>query len=237
MPFPPRLLLYRLRPVSRSVFRRRWRVRVHGTEHVPRRGPVIFAANHIGVLDGPLLAVFAPRPVHALTKREMFVGRTGRFLLAVGQIPLDRYRVDSRAVRTTLRVLRDGGAVAIFPEGRRGGGDLELFHRGAAYFAMVTGAPVVPVVFLGTRQPGGHTDSVPPRGSVIDVAFGSPFAATPTPWPRTRAAVEEVSVRLRERMLADVRATLERTGRSLPGPLPAEEREPDPGGGVTEPSR
>ena len=53
-------------------------MRVHGAEHVPRTGPVIFAANHIGVIDGPLLAIFAPRPVHALTKIEMFKGCAGR---------------------------------------------------------------------------------------------------------------------------------------------------------------
>ena len=60
------------------------------------RGPVIFAANHVGVVDGPLLAIFAPRPVHALTKVEMFRGRLGRFLRASGQMPLDRFHGPTR---------------------------------------------------------------------------------------------------------------------------------------------
>ena len=50
--------------------------------------PAIIASNHIGLLDGPLLAGFAPRPVHALVKKEMFEGRTGPLLLAFGQVPL-----------------------------------------------------------------------------------------------------------------------------------------------------
>ena len=137
--FPHRFLLYRLRPLGRFVIRRRFRITMHGTDRVPRTGPVIFASNHTGVIDGPLLAIFSPRPAHALTKVEMFKGKMGLFLTWVGQIKLDRFNTDPAAVRESLRVLRDGGAVGIFPEGSRGAGDLELFHRGAAYLAMVTG--------------------------------------------------------------------------------------------------
>ena len=68
----------------------------------------------------------------------------GRFLRGPGRSRVDRFHPDPRAVKTCLRVLRDGRAVGIFPEGRRGDGDLERFHRGAAYLALVTGAPVVP---------------------------------------------------------------------------------------------
>ncbi|HET9859173.1 MAG TPA: 1-acyl-sn-glycerol-3-phosphate acyltransferase, partial [Nocardioidaceae bacterium] len=64
---PPRQMLHRLRPSARRILRRRYDVRVHDAHLMPTDGPVILAANHIGVLDGPLLAVFAPRPVHALT--------------------------------------------------------------------------------------------------------------------------------------------------------------------------
>ena len=66
-PFPPRFMLPGLRPPFRWLLRRRYTVHVHGAQHVPTTGPVIFAANHVGVIDGPMLAVFAPRPVHALT--------------------------------------------------------------------------------------------------------------------------------------------------------------------------
>ncbi len=115
--FPHRFLLYRLRPLGRFVIRRRFRITMHGTDRVPRTGPVIFASNHTGVIDGPLLAIFSPRPAHALTKVEMFKGKMGLFLTWVGQIKLDRFNTDPAAVRESLRVLRDGGAVGIFPEG------------------------------------------------------------------------------------------------------------------------
>lgn len=232
-PHPPTRMLRVLRPVAAGLLRRWYDVRVHGAERVPTTGPVIFAANHIGIIDGPLLATFAPRPVHALTKIEMFAGRLGRFLFHTGQIPLDRYATDPRSVKLTLRVLRDGGAVGIFPEGHRGDGELHRFHRGAAYFALATGAPIVPVSMIGTRDPGGHTGSIPPRGRRLDLVFAAPYSIDPTPWPRRRAHVERASLELRERMLHDLREALAATGRRLPGPLPAGEQLPDPSGGVT----
>lgn len=235
-PYPPRLMLHRLRPLARWIVRRRYDVRIHGAEHVPAHGAVILAANHIGVIDGPLLAVFAPRPLHALTKIEMFRGRLGRFLLASGQIPLDRCRTDPAAVKQGVRVLRDGGVVGIFPEGARGSGELELFHRGAAYLALVTGAPIVPMILFGSREPGGHSSSLPRRGGAIDLVFGAPFTLPATPWPRTQQQVGEASWALRSRMLDDLRTAQETTGLTLPGPLPEGEHEPDPGGGVTEKS-
>ena len=229
-----RWLHSRLRDWARGVVRSRFDVRVHGAEQVPATGPVIFASNHVGVADGPLLAIFAPRPVHALTKEEMFAGPLGRFLEASGQIRLDRFHTDPAAVKACLRVLREGNAVGIFPEGRRGSGDLERFHRGTAYFALVSGAPVVPVAMLGTREPGGHSNSLPPRGGAVDVVFGAPSALPATPWPRTREQVGRASVFLREQMLAHLDHARASTGRELPGPLPAAEIEPDPATGITE---
>lgn len=234
-PHPARALLHSpLRRWVRPLIRRRFDVRLHGVEHVPATGPVIFVSNHVGVADGPLLAIFAPRPVHALTKEEMFEGRLGRFLRATGQIRLDRFHTDPAAVRSCLRVLRDGNAVGIFPEGRRGSGELDRFHRGAAYFALASGAPVVPVVMLGTREPGGHSNSLPPRGGVVDMVFGPARTLRATPWPRTREQVGAGSVLLREHLLVHLDRARASTGRELPGPLPTAEIEPDPATGITQ---
>ena len=231
---PPRLMLHRLRPPARRYLLRRWDVRVHGADAVPPSGPVVLAANHIGVLDGPLLAVFAPRPVHALTKHEMFRGRTGQVLHRSGQIPVDRYAPDPRAVRTALRVLRDGGAVGVFPEGTRGDGELHRFHHGAAYLALVSGAPVVPVVLLGSREPGGSIGSLPARGARIDLVMGAPVRLGTHPWPRTAGMVRDASMLLRERLLETLDQARRATGRELPGPLPAGQDEDDPATGLVD---
>lgn len=217
---PSHRLLRLLRPVARAWFRRRYDVRLHGSEHVQPAGPHIIASNHIGLLDGPLLAAFAPRPVHALTKKEMFEGHTGFALRAVGQIPLSRHDVDPSAMKDCLRVLRDGGVVAIYPEGTRGSGDLERFRHGVAYLALVSGAPVVPLAVFGTREPGGGIDSVPPKGARFDLVFGSPVYLEQQPWPRRRGEVRRAADALRKNLRDHLVEATRITGRELPGPIP-----------------
>ena len=116
-----------LRPARRGAcVRRRYDVRVaRAPSTCPAAGPVILAANHVGVLDGPLLAIFAPRPVHALTKKEMFDGP--HRAASCGRSGRSRWtgtRPTRAAVKACLRVLRDGGVVGVFPEGTRGAGEL-----------------------------------------------------------------------------------------------------------------
>ena len=234
---PPTRLLRAVRPVGAWLMRRRWSVTLHHPERVPARGGVILAANHIGIIDGPLLATFAPRPLHALTKREMFQGRLGGLLRATGQIPLDRDAADPAAIRSSLRVIRDGGAVGIFPEGTRGDGELHRFHHGAAYLALVTGVPVVPVTLIGTRPPGGGSNALPGRGDAIDIVFGEAWRTTQQPWPRTREQVGATSVLLRGHLLSELGSALSQSRRSKPWPLPAGQSEDDPETGLVERSR
>jgi 1-acyl-sn-glycerol-3-phosphate acyltransferase len=218
---PTRWPLYHGNRPAQWAIRRWYDVQLHGTEHIPATGPVIFSSNHIGVVDGPLLSIFSPRPVHSLTKVEMFSGFMDWFLHFAGQIPVDRAIADISAVKAGLRVLEGGNAFGIYPEGARGGGDLQRFTHGAAYFALVTGVPVVPVIMLGSRLPGHRQSQLPPRGSRIDIVFGEQFQVTPQPWPRTREQVADASKLLQEHMLVTLDHARASTGRDLPGPLPA----------------
>ncbi len=225
---PARFLLTRFRWAGRGAVRGYLRVRSHGQGRVPTHGPLILAPNHTGFADGPLLALYAPRPVHALTKREMFEGRLGGFLRATGQIELDRFHPDPGAIRACVRVLRDGGVVGVFPEGTRGGGDFSgRFHHGAAYLALVTGAPVTPVMMFGTRLPGASSRSLPPRSGIVDLVYGEQWRVPAEHWPRTRARVEAASVSLRNHLLEALGEAERLTGRLPAGPLPAGDREND----------
>jgi len=204
------------RRIARMLLRR-YDVRVVGTDLVPKDGPVILASNHIGYLDGPLLFGVSPRPVHALVKDSMFRGRTGRMLTAMGQISVDRTVADARAVKLCLKVLSQRRALAIYPEGNRGLGDVSITKGGAAYFALVTGAPVVPVACLGTRTHGAHPNSMPERGTRVDTVFGEPMRFDPVPWPRTKQTVAEVQAEIQARLATHVKAACEVTGQRLPG--------------------
>lgn len=205
--------------IGRLAIRRRFHVVLHGVEHVPAKGPVIFASNHIGLLDGPLLAIFSPRPVYALTKREMFHGRLGRALRIVGQIPLDRLRADPEAIKTCLRVLADGQAIGVYPEGTRGTGEFARVHGGIAYLALASGAPVVPVTMFGSRPPGGGHNAIPRRGDTVEMVYGPAIHVDRQPWPRTREQVRATSTFLHREFLAQLERAQELTGRELPGPI------------------
>jgi 1-acyl-sn-glycerol-3-phosphate acyltransferase len=207
------------RPAAQALIRRWYNLELHGAERVPATGPVVMASNHVGWIDGPLLAICSPRPVHALTKQEMFAKGLGGFLLASGQIPLDRFHVDVKAIRIAVRSLREGLAVGVFPEGTRGAGDMTSPRAGAAYLALVTGAPVVPVSFLGSRVPGGSDGSIPPRGSRVAMTFGEPVHLEPLPWPRTQQQVDESARAVTAAILQTIREAEQTTGMTLPGPL------------------
>lgn len=221
-------MLHGLRPAARALVRARWNLTLHGVENFPSSGPVIVASNHVGWLDGPLLAIVSPRPVHALSKAEMFDGSLGVFLRGAGQIRLDRFGADPAAIKACLRVLGDGGCVGIFPEGTRGSGEYADFHHGVTYLAAVSGAPVLPVTQIGTRLPGGGSSSLPPAKSPIDVVYGRAWRTSRSPWPRTREQILTQSQLLWDHLRAEQADALALTGRSLPGPLPVGETELDP---------
>ena len=215
---PPRRGLRLARPVATAIVRGAWNVRVYDRHHVPRGGPVILASNHVGILDGPLLCAVVDRPVHALVKREMFRGAVGSALRGLGQISLERQAVDVGAVKSALAVLDRGDALAIFPEGVRGAGDFSVIKSGVAYLALCTGAPVIPVVCLGTRPPGRSVGAVPPLRSRVDVVFGPPLLVEATPWPRRREVVRDQARWLQKWLVGHVRYACSTTGQQLPGP-------------------
>lgn len=126
------------------------RIDVRGIEQLPTSGPVVLAVNHRDFLDGPLLFGFLRRPVSFLVKTEAYTPRASPFLVSTGQIPVVRDRPDVAAVRSALRLLRAGGVVGVFPEGTRGDGSVRTARPGVGYFALRTGALVVPVACHGT---------------------------------------------------------------------------------------
>lgn len=208
-------LLSSFRGTFRTLLNSLWRVQAHGLDNVPTSGPVILAANHIGTLDGPLLVAWTERTL-ALAKSELFESPVGPFLSVAGQIPVSRDHADIRAVKRCVQVLQEGQVLAIFPEGKRGSGDMTRIQGGAAYLAMVTGAPIVPVALLGTRQPGAHMKSTPPLGSTMHIVYGEQVHIPMQEWPRRKADIAAATEYLSQVCGAHVRVAQELTQMSLP---------------------
>jgi 1-acyl-sn-glycerol-3-phosphate acyltransferase len=215
-PLPYRLALP-LRKVAKWYFQCRYDLAIHHEDRFPMTGPVLMTPNHLNLLDAPLLGAIAPRMLHQLGKVEVFGGLQGWFLHRLGQIPVDRSSYDTLAVRKSIKVLRDGRVLNIYPEGTRGTGDFSRIRVGVAYLAMVTGAPILPVVLIGTRLPGGAVEGFPPAGSRIDVVYGETFAVERVPFPRRHSDVRAVADQIGDVLRARVRAAVEATGHPLPG--------------------
>lgn len=209
-------LLSSMRGTFRQILSSMYDIRLHGLDGVPTDGPVILAANHIGTLDGPLLVAFTPN-TWALAKNELFESKVGPFLHAAGQIPVARDHVDHRAVKRCLQVLQQGRNLGIFPEGLRGIGDMSRLRGGAAYLAMVTGVPIVPVAILGTRLPGKGVKSTPPLGSRMHIVYGEQVHIPMQEWPRRKDDIASATSYLAQVCSEHVRAAQDMTQMSLPG--------------------
>jgi 1-acyl-sn-glycerol-3-phosphate acyltransferase len=166
-----------VKPLSVAVMRLLFGLRRRGHRHVPRQGPVLLVANHSSVLDPPLVAGMTPRPVSFLAKAELFqVPLLGWLIRRLGARPLRREGGDPSALRAALRVLQDGGALLMFPEGTRGEeGVLRPAKLGAGMLAVLSRAAVVPVYVSGSGRawPRGQTL---PRPTKVTVTFGAPLA-------------------------------------------------------------
>ena len=125
-----------------------------GREHIPRRGPVLLAANHRSFLDPFIVGICLRRPVHFVAKRELFEKRWQGWLLnALGAFPVRRGESDEEMMDTARAILNRGDAVVIFPEGTRiRTGSLGRPKRGVGRLALETGAPVVPIALAGTER-------------------------------------------------------------------------------------
>ncbi|OLE37558.1 MAG: hypothetical protein AUG00_07810 [Candidatus Rokubacteria bacterium 13_1_20CM_2_70_7] len=161
-----------LKTLAVVVMRLFWRLEVRGQEHVPGNGPVLLVANHSSLLDPPLVAGLAPRQVSFMAKAELFdVPLLGGLIRRLGAWPVRREGGDPGALRTALRVLREGGTLLVFPEGTRGEeGVLRPPKLGAGMLAVSTGALVVPVYVRGSGRAWARGRL--PRPGRITVVFG-----------------------------------------------------------------
>lgn len=132
-----------------------YRAEIIGKENVPKEGPLIFCGNHRSYLDPPLIVVTAGVHVRFMAKEELSKNHFLAFLGVVfDAIYVKRDEKDISAIKTTLKALKKGDNIALFPEGTRNGmAKGEKAKDGAAFFAARTGAKVVPVGISGGEKP------------------------------------------------------------------------------------
>ncbi len=166
-------------PLLKTIYRP-W---VEGAGNLPATGPVIIVGNHLSVVDSFFMPLMVDRRVSFLAKSDYFTGKglkgwfLKNFMLAVGQIPIDRSggKASEASLNTGLAVLERGDVLALYPEGTRSP-DARLYRgrTGVARLVLESGALVVPAVMIDTEKcmPIGAKF---PRIRRIGVVIGAPL--------------------------------------------------------------
>jgi 1-acyl-sn-glycerol-3-phosphate acyltransferase len=172
-----------MKAILKPILRMLYNIKVEGLENVPKTGPVIIAANHISFLDSFFIPlVVKRRKMTYLAKADYFKSwKTAWFFRMVGQIPIEREggEKSEAALRTALKVLKEGNLLGIYPEGTRSP-DLRL-HRGrtgVARLAMAANVSIIPVGLVGTEDVMPKEAKMPRLLGRIEVRvkFGKPIS-------------------------------------------------------------
>ena len=145
------------------------RVKYAGIENIPKQGPVIFIANHQGLIDPFLIGYNAPDMIHWMAKKELFKNKfVAWFISSMGAYPIDRSSAaDMQSKRTTTALLNDGKFVGMFPQGTRAkkGKPLPKAKPGFVRYALESNAVIQPVSISGKNHIFGK----------MFVRYGTPF--------------------------------------------------------------
>ena len=126
--------------------------KAYGLHNVPRRGGALLCANHQSYLDPVLFGAMIPRPVSFLAKSELFANRFfGWLIRSLHAFPVRQGKGDKAAIDETIRRLREGHLLNLYPEGSRTeDGEIARIERGAALVVRRAGVPIVPAVVHGS---------------------------------------------------------------------------------------
>lgn len=131
-----------------------YRMKVIGKENIPKSGQVIICGNHKSFLDPPAIEVTCGRYTRFLAKEELTRHKFLKFLgIVFDAILVKRDSKEVTAIKESLKTLKNGDCLALFPEGTRNGlAKGEDVKDGAAFFAVRSGAPVIPCGIKGAEK-------------------------------------------------------------------------------------
>ena len=167
--FDDRSLLWRcLQGVARLLTTTLYDLHVYGLHHVPRTGGVLVVSNHQSYLDPIMVAVRLPRAMSFLAQSNLFKNPAFALLIrSLNAFPIQQGKGDVGAMKQTIKLLKDGALLNIFPEGHRSGdGRLQAVQPGVALVIKRAGVPVVPAMIDGTFRAWPRRQLLPRPGRV-----------------------------------------------------------------------
>jgi 1-acyl-sn-glycerol-3-phosphate acyltransferase len=158
-----------------------WRVRVHGGEHLPQTGGYVLAPSHRSMMDIPFAAWLTPRQLRYMGKAPLFkIPVLGWLFTVLGGFPVQRDGTDRKALRDSIAMLQNGEILLVFPEGtRQYGPKIQPLQPGAAYLALRSGVPLIPVGIAGSEEIMRTPKNRPPRFHKVVMTVGAPIAPEP----------------------------------------------------------
>ncbi len=152
-----------------------------GTEHIPRTGGAILAANHIGYVDfifDGLAAQPSKRLVRFMAKKDAFDHKiSGPLMRSYHHISVDRANGE-QSYRDAVDLARSGEIVGIFPEATISRSfEIKELKTGAVRMAAEAGVPLIPMVTWGTQllKTKDHEGDMRGRGKTIGLHVGAPL--------------------------------------------------------------
>jgi len=132
-------------------------------------------ANHLSLIDPPLLSASVPRRVFFMAKEELFSSWGATFVRLFGAFPVRRGTLDRKAIRQAMQVLERGQTLGMFPEGKRSlNQQMNEAEFGIAMIALRSGASILPAGICGSENVRG-TGFIWQRPR-ITVTIGQPFS-------------------------------------------------------------
>lgn len=151
---------------------------ISGTKHIPKEGPCILAANHASHLDPPLIGSQLKRKVTFFARKTLWKpGIPSWWLDTVGAIPVDRDgESDVSALKNTLKTLKDGGLLTLFPEGTRSqDGNLQKAKPGIGLIAAKSQAQLIPCRIFNSHPVLSKASKLPNLNNRIHINYGKPL--------------------------------------------------------------
>ena len=189
--------------LSKLILRTFFRMRVIHPERLLEEGGVIYASNHASYLDPPIIGTCCKKPIYYLAKKTLMKWPVlGPIFPSLNVVPVDQERADMSAIKTIIKLVREGHRTIIFPEGSRTeDGQLLPAQPGLGLVVSKTRAPVVPMRIFGSFEafPRGASRVKLAR---ITVVVGEPMVFTDADFADGRDSYQKVS----ERVIAAIAA-------------------------------